>query len=99
MYERIGLDFALTSGVHNGKDMVKAIMAGASVAMSASELVGAGIPRAAAMLQEFEQWINRLGYESVAQMRGVLSQKSVAQPAAFERANYMKALNSYDNRL
>jgi dihydroorotate dehydrogenase (fumarate) len=99
LYGRVDLDFALTSGVHTGKDMVKAIMAGASAVMSASELVGSGIPRGTAMLQEFEQWINRLGYESIAQMRGVLSQKSVAQPAAFERANYMKALSSYDNRL
>ena len=99
LYDRIKLDFALTSGVHNGKDIVKAIMAGASAVMTTSELIDEGIPRAAAMLQEFEQWVIIHEYDSVEQMRGVLSQKKVEHPAAFERANYMKALTSYDNRL
>ena len=79
--------------------MVKAVMAGASAVMSASELIGGGIDRASAMLLEFERWIQTQDYESVHQMRGVLSQKKVENPAAFERANYMKALTSFDNRL
>ncbi len=99
LYGRTTLDIALTSGVHNGTDMIKAVMAGASAVMSASELVGNGIERAAGMLQEFEDWMQSHSYESVQQMRGILSQKSVANPAAFERANYMKALTIYDNRL
>ena len=99
LYGKAKLDIALTSGVHSGTDMVKAVMAGASAVMSASELVDKGIERASGMLKEFEEWINAHGYESVQQMQGVLSQKSVAQPAAFERANYMKALTIFDNRL
>jgi dihydroorotate dehydrogenase (fumarate) len=97
-YDRLPLDFALTSGVHNGQDMVKAIMAGSSVVMSASELVSKGISRAAEMLQEFELWTEDHGYSSVSEMRGILSQKKVAFPAVFERANYMKALRLLDNR-
>ncbi len=99
LYGKVKADFALTSGVHSGLDMVKAIMAGASVVMSASDMVGNGIDRAAVLLNEFDEWIKSHDYESVQQMRGVLSQKSVKHPAAFERANYMKALSSFDNRM
>jgi len=99
LYNRVEMDFALTSGVHSGQDMVKAVMAGASAVMSASELVAAGIPRAAQMLSEFEQWLAAHEYDSVSQMRGILSQKSIASPSAYERANYMKALTLFDNRI
>ncbi len=99
LYDKVETDFALTSGVHNGVDMVKAIMAGASVAMVASEMIGNGIDKAASMLKEFEEWVSTHDYESVQQMRGILSQKSIKQQAAFERANYMKALTSFDNRI
>ncbi len=99
LFDRVQADFALTSGVHTAEDMVKAIMAGSSVAMTASELVKNGIVRAKPLLEEFNQWMDDYDYKSVDQMRGVLSQKSVAEPAAFERANYMKALTLYDNRI
>ncbi len=99
LFDRVHADFALTSGVHTVEDMVKAIMAGASVAMTASELVKNGIARAKPLLVEFNQWMDDYDYRSVEQMRGVLSQKSVAEPAAFERANYMKALTLFDNSI
>jgi len=99
LFGRTNLDIALTSGVHSATDMAKAILAGASVVLSASELVEHGIPRAASLLEEFQVWVSRHEYQSVRQMRGVLSQQKVAQPAAFERANYMKALTTFDNRL
>lgn len=99
LYDRINLDIALTSGVHNGRDMVKAVMAGASAVMVASEFFINGIGQAENMLKEFSDWATWHSYESVTQMRGVLSQKSVARPAAFERANYMKALSIFDNQL
>lgn len=99
LFDRVQADFALTSGVHTAEDMVKAIMAGSSVAMTASELVKNGISRAKPMLEEFSRWMDDYDYKSVHQMRGVLSHKTVAEPAAFERANYMKALTLYDNRI
>ncbi len=98
LYKKVNADLALTSGVHSGKDIVKSLMAGASVVMSASELVKNGIDRAKSLLQEFSNWMDIHEYESVDSLRGVLSQRSVAQPAAFERANYMKALTLFDNR-
>ena len=99
LYDRIHMDIALTSGVHNGEGIVKAVMAGASAVMTASELIANGIGRAEGMLKEFSDWVTWHNYESVNQIHGVLSQKSVAAPAAFERANYMKALSLHDNEV
>jgi dihydroorotate dehydrogenase (fumarate) len=99
LYDRVAADFALTSGVHSAEDIVKALMAGATVAMTASALVRNGIVFAGALIEELAQWMNDYEYKSVDQMRGTLSQKNVAEPAAFERANYMKALTLYDNRI
>ncbi|MFN2303182.1 MAG: dihydroorotate dehydrogenase-like protein [Anaerolineales bacterium] len=99
LYGRIDADLALTSGVHTGLDIIKAIMAGATVAMVASEFVANGVERAQNMLAEMENWMAAYEYDSVEKMRGNMSQKHVENPAAFERANYMKALQTYDNRL
>lgn len=96
-YDRLKADLALSSGIHNGTDIIKAMMAGASVAMTASELVGNGIQRARSMLDEMITWMQTHDYDSIAQMQGSMSQRSVQDPAAFERANYMKALSLYDN--
>jgi dihydroorotate dehydrogenase (fumarate) len=99
LYDRVTADFALTSGVHTAEDIVKALMAGSTVAMTASALVKHGVGYAAGMIEELAQWMNDYEYKSVDQMRGSLSQKNVAEPAAFERANYMKALTLFDNRI
>ena len=99
LHGRAKADLALSTGVHNGVDMIKAVMAGANVAMVASELVSNGIDRAAEMLAEMENWMTAYEYDSVEKMCGSMSQKNVQNPSAFERANYMKALQTYDNRL
>ncbi len=99
LYGRVNADLALTTGVHTGVDLVKAIIAGANVAQVASEFVANGLERAEDMLAEMENWMMAYEYESVEKMRGSMSQKNVENPAAFERANYMKALQSYDNKL
>jgi dihydroorotate dehydrogenase (fumarate) len=96
LYGRVAADFALTSGVHTAHDVLKAMMAGASVAMMTSELLAHGFSRPPQILAEIQQWMEENEYESIAQMRGCMSQRAVAEPAAFERANYMKALNSFD---
>lgn len=99
LYGRVNADFALTSGVHSATDAVKAVMAGASVAMMASELIANGIGRIGEIRAELDHWLEEHEYASVAQMKGSMSQRGVAEPAAFERANYMKVLNSLDHRL
>jgi dihydroorotate dehydrogenase (fumarate) len=99
LYGRIEADFALTSGVHTAEDVLKAMMAGANVAMLTSELLAHGIWRLQDILDDLRIWMYAHEYESIAQMRGSMSQRAVAEPAAFERANYMIALNSFDARL
>jgi dihydroorotate dehydrogenase (fumarate) len=91
----INTDFALTSGVHTHKDVLKAMMAGARVAMMASTLLYNGEQYVGPLLSELEHWIKEHEYLSIQQMQGSMSQKSVKEPAAFERANYMKVLNSF----
>jgi len=95
LYGQIDADLALTSGIHTGEDIIKASMAGASVAMMASELLAQGINRIPNILAEMEKWMTGHEYESIKQMKGSLSHMSVKEPAAFERANYMKVLNSF----
>jgi dihydroorotate dehydrogenase (fumarate) len=95
LYGRIQIDFALTSGVHTAADMLKAIMAGASVNMLASEFLQNGLGRVPAILADFQNWMVEHDYISVAQMKGSMSQQAVADPATIERANYMKVLSSY----
>lgn len=95
LYGRVDVDFALTSGVHNHTDVLKAMMAGANVAMMASVLLQKGPKRVSKILGKLEGWLEEHEYESIRQMQGSMSQKAVADPAAFERANYMKVLNSF----
>ncbi|MEN6480810.1 MAG: dihydroorotate dehydrogenase-like protein [Anaerolineaceae bacterium] len=99
LFDRIKTDFAITSGVHNAHDAIKGIMAGANVTMMASELLANGIPRITEILADMQRWMEEYEYQSVTQMRGSMSQRAVAEPAAFERANYMKVLNSFDTKL
>ena len=95
LYGRILADFAITTGIHNAEDVLKGLMAGAKVTMMASELLQNGVRRIKEILREMEIWMDEHEYESVAQMIGSMSQKNCAEPAAFERANYMKILDSY----
>lgn len=95
LHGRLNADFALTSGVHTHQDVLKAMMAGASVAMMASSLLHYGEQVVGSILNELEAWMKEREYASIRQMQGSMSQKSVKEPAAFERANYMKVLNSF----
>jgi dihydroorotate dehydrogenase (fumarate) len=95
MYGNVQADFALTTGVHTHLDMLKGLMAGASVTMAASALLRNGVPYAARLLGDFHQWMEINEYESVMQMKGSLSAKALSKSQPLERANYMKELNSY----
>ena len=96
LYGKVKADLALTSGVHTPEDAIKAIMAGANVAMSTSAILKRGSNAIQDILTGMEEWLVAHEYESVKQMRGSMSQGAVAEPAAFERANYMKVLNSFN---
>jgi dihydroorotate dehydrogenase (fumarate) len=98
LYGRVQADFAMTTGVHTAIDVLKATMAGASVSMMASELLVRGPARIYNILLDLQAWMEEREYESIQQMKGSMSQQAVADPAAFERANYMKVLDNFKYR-
>jgi dihydroorotate dehydrogenase (fumarate) len=95
LHGRIKANLAATSGIHTAQDVLKMLMAGADVTMMCSALLKHGPTRITDVLEEVNKWMIDHEYVSVGQMKGSMSQKSVGNPAAFERANYMKALGSY----
>jgi len=95
LHGQVDVDFALTSGVHTAEDILKAMMAGAKVAMTASALLKNGVAYASKLLNDLTTWMEEHEYESIRQMQGSLCQHASGNQAAFERANYMKVLGSY----
>lgn len=95
LYSNIKASMAATSGIQNHLDVLKVMMAGGDVAMIASEILRNGYGRVTEILDGMKTWMEENEYESVDMMKGSMSQKSIAEPAAFERANYMKLLQSY----
>lgn len=95
LYGRINASLAATSGVNTAEDVIKLIMTGASVTQMFASLHKYGIDHIKTVLDDMEKWMTENEYESLKQMKGSMSHKSVANPGAFERANYMKALNSF----
>jgi dihydroorotate dehydrogenase (fumarate) len=95
LYGRIRADLAVTGGVHTAQDVLKAMMAGARVAMMTSALLKNGIEYLARLRTDLLAWMEEHEYASIRQMQGSMSYRSVAEPAAFERGNYMKVLSSY----
>jgi len=95
LYGHVDASMALTSGIHSSEDVIKALMVGADIANVCSVLLKEGPAKIADLLQGVSAWMEEHEYESVQQMKGSMSHRAVAEPAAFERANYMKVLNSY----
>jgi dihydroorotate dehydrogenase (fumarate) len=98
LYGHVKADLAITGGVHGSAQVLKAMMAGARVAMMASALLQHGIAHLARVRADVVDWMDAHEYGSIAEMQGSMSYRSVAEPAAFERANYMKVLSSYSLR-
>jgi len=95
LYGNVKASLAASGGIHTSEDALKMLMSGADVTMVCSTLLKNGISRITEILEGMRVWMEEHEYESVKQMKGSMSHKSVAAPAAFERANYMKALNRY----
>jgi dihydroorotate dehydrogenase (fumarate) len=95
LYGQIKTDFAITSGVHSSEDVLKSIMAGASAAMMASELLKNGVKRIPEILSGMQMWMETNEYESITQMKGSMSAQAVRQPGTLRRSNYIKVLNSF----
>jgi dihydroorotate dehydrogenase (fumarate) len=95
LYGKVDADLALTSGVHNAQDVLKSMMAGAKIAMTASAILQDGYEVIPSILTDLQAWMETYDYASIKQMQGSMSQKSVAEPAAFERSNYIHILNAF----
>jgi dihydroorotate dehydrogenase (fumarate) len=92
LYGQVKADLAITGGVHSARDVAKSMMSGASVVQIASVLYRRGIDYLSTLQGDFRAWLETHEYESARQMRGSLSLRHVADPAAYVRANYMKLL-------
>jgi dihydroorotate dehydrogenase (fumarate) len=95
LFGKIRASLAATTGVHTHEEVIKYIMAGADVVMTTSALLRNGIEYMAILRDGLSEWMERKEYESVEQMKGSMSQQNVADPEAFERANYIKMLERY----
>lgn len=95
LYGRIGANLAATSGIHHGVDALKMLMAGADVTMLCSVLLRRGIDHIRVIEREMREWIEEHEYESIEQIKGIMSQKNCPDPTGFERAQYMRALSTY----
>jgi dihydroorotate dehydrogenase (fumarate) len=92
LHGQLQASLAASSGVHSGLDAARALLAGADVAMTTSALLRNGPEHLAAMEAELRQWLERHGYQAVAQIRGEASRQAANDPAAYERANYIRTL-------
>ncbi|MCB9136383.1 MAG: dihydroorotate dehydrogenase-like protein [Anaerolineales bacterium] len=95
LHGQVNADIAITGGVHTAHDVLKCMMAGANVAMMTSALLTRGIGYTSKVYMDLLTWMEENEYESIHQMQGSMSQKTIADPTAFERANYMRVLRSY----
>jgi dihydroorotate dehydrogenase (fumarate) len=90
MSERVKCDLAASTGVHNGKSVIKQILAGADAVQIASILYKNGISYIATMIEEMEEWMTEMGYESLSEFKGKMSQAKSINPAVYERVQFMK---------
>jgi dihydroorotate dehydrogenase (fumarate) len=99
LFEHLRGDIAITGGVHVAEDVVKSIMAGASIVQLCSVLLQNGIGYLRPLRNQLESWMEKHEYETLRQMKGCMCQRNVPNPKAFQRANYMHVLSSYSEVL
>ena len=95
LHGKLNASLAATSGIHRASDVLKMLMVGADVTMLCSTVIRHGIPQIGMMERDMVDWMEEHEYESVNQLKGSLSQKNCPEPAAFERAQYMKAITNF----
>jgi dihydroorotate dehydrogenase (fumarate) len=95
LHGRVGCSLAATTGVHTRDEVVKYLMAGADAVMTTASLLHHGPAHLRTLVEGTRAWLEERDYVSVAELRGSMSQRKVADPSAFERANYIRVLESY----
>ncbi|MBI5510783.1 MAG: dihydroorotate dehydrogenase-like protein [Deltaproteobacteria bacterium] len=94
LFGKVKCSLGASSGIHTFEDAIKLLMVGADITMMTSALMKHGVWHLASVREAMGAWLEKHEYQSVAELKGSLSQRSCAEPAVFERANYMKALAS-----
>lgn len=92
LYGKVKLSLAATTGVQSAVEVVKYLLAGSDVVMTASSLYKNGIPYLKTMNKELQDWMYMMGFESIDAFKGSMSQQHISDPTAYERANYIKIL-------
>ena len=92
LYGKVKLSLAATTGVQSAVEVIKYLLAGADVVMTASSLYKNGIPYLKTMNKELQDWMYMMGFDNIKAFRGSMSQRHIADPTAYERANYIKIL-------
>ena len=94
LYGRVPVSLAASTGVQSSIEVIKYILAGADIAMTASALYKNGIAYLKTMNKELEAWMHTKEFENINAFKGMLSQQNIADPVSYERANYIKILGS-----
>lgn len=92
LYGKVDLSLAATTGVQSAVEVIKYILAGSDVVMTASSLYKNGIPYLKTMNKELQAWMYAMGFNDLKAFRGTMSQQHISDPTAYERANYIKIL-------
>ena len=92
LYGKVKLSLAATTGVQSAIEVIKYILAGADVVMTASSLYKNGIPYLKTMNKELNDWMYMMGFDNIDSFKGSMSQQHISDPTAYERANYIKIL-------
>jgi len=95
LHGRLSCSLAASSGVHDGADALKLLLAGADVVMSTSALLRHGPEHLRVMEHFIREWMVERDYDSVDQLRGSVSRGNVPDPQVYERANYHQVIHSW----
>ena len=99
LFGKIRANLAATSGIYQGKDVIKLVMAGADVTMLCSALMRHGIQHIQRIEMEVAAWLEEHKYSSLSEVKGIMSQQNCPDPSAFERAQYVRGLSTYTSLL
>jgi dihydroorotate dehydrogenase (fumarate) len=92
LYGKVKTSLAATTGVQSAVEVIKYLLAGADVAMTASSLYKNGIPYLKTMNKDLNEWMYKMGFDEISSFKGSMSQQNISDPTAYERANYIKIL-------
>lgn len=97
LYGKIRMNLAATSGIYQAHDVIKLVMAGADVTMLCSALMRYGITHIQRIEMDLIAWLEQHRHKSLRELKGVMSQQNCPDPSAFERAQYVRGLSSYNS--